>query len=63
MSLNMTHGCWLSLTVSQVPWGSYMSSSISYYCSFTLTVFPTSIELLRVSHCLLWLLTVLNCLS
>ena len=63
MSLNVSHGCWLSLTDSPVPWSSYMSFSISYYCLFTLTVSPSDMELLHISHCLLWLLTVSHGLS
>ena len=73
MSLTVSHGCWLSLTVSLVPWSSCMSLTVSYGCWLSLTISTSSIELLHVSRCfliffvvsqcLLWLLAVSNCLS
>ena len=48
MSLTVYYVCWLSCTVSPLPWSCYMS----------LTVSSSSMEMLHVSHCLPWFLAV-----
>ena len=52
MSLTVPHGFWLSLTLSLVEWSCYMSLNVSRYCWLSLTVFPSAMELMHVSHCL-----------
>ena len=53
-----SNGCWLSLTVSLVPWSYCMSLTVSYCYWMSLIVSPSTMEFLNVSHCLLWLLAV-----
>ena len=53
----------LALSVSPVPWSCYMFLTVSYCCWLSLTFPPSSIELLNVSHCLIWLLAVSHCFS
>ena len=40
-----------------------MSLTVSHCCWLSLTVFPSAMELLHVSYCLLVLLAVYHCLS
>ena len=71
ISLTVSHGCWLSLTVSLVPWSFYksliaagclsLSLPVQWSCCMFLTVSSSSIELLHVSHSLLLLPAVPHC--
>ena len=61
MSLTVSHGCWLSLIVSLVPWSCYMSITVSHVCCLSLTVslVPLSCFMsLTVSYCSWFSLTV-----
>ena len=42
MSDTVSHGCWLSLTVSRIPWSSCMSITVSYGCRLSLIFSPVS---------------------
>ena len=61
MSLTDSHGCQLSLNDSPVLWSWYTSPTVSKYCQLFITVFSSATDLLQVSHCLPWLLTVSHC--
>ena len=62
MFLTVPYFCWLSLTVSQVPWSHCMSVTVSHGCWLPLTVSPSAMELLYFSHFLLCSLGFSHCL-
>ena len=63
LSLTLSHGCLLSLTVSPIPWSCYMTLTVSHFCWRSLTVSPSTLKLLHVSYSLLWLLAFCHYLS
>ena len=75
LSLTVFHCCWLSLTVSPIEWSCCksltlssipcsrnMSLTVTYCCWLCLTVSSRAMELLHVSHCLLWFMGLSQCL-
>ena len=63
LSLTVSYGCSLCLTISLVPRSCYKSLTVSYCCELPFTVSPNTIGYLPVSHSLLWLLAFSHCLS
>ena len=64
-SLTISNGCWMSLTVSQVPWSCCMSLTVSYNCWINLTasrVRWSCFIFFIVSYSCLLSLTVSHCL-
>ena len=58
MCLTVTYNCLLSLTVSPVPWSFCMSLNVSICGWLSLSFSILAMELLHVSHCLLWYMAV-----
>ena len=63
MPLPVSNSCCLFLTVSPIQWSCCMVLTVSNCYWLPLTVSPSAMELLYVSHCLLWLLAFCHSLS
>ena len=63
MSVTVSHACWLSLTVSLITRSCSMSLTVSCGCWLSLIFSPCFMELLHVSHCLQWLMSVSHSFS